>query len=54
LAAWGFDNLDIDVIVSFVETGKVASIHVLDKCGFSHICLGECHYGMLERYEIYR
>ncbi|HAU4213860.1 TPA: GNAT family N-acetyltransferase [Legionella pneumophila] len=54
LVAWGFDHLLIDTIVSFVETENSASKRVLEKCGFHHIGLKQCHYGMLERYEIYR
>ncbi|ANN97289.1 TPA: GNAT family N-acetyltransferase [Legionella pneumophila] len=54
LVAWGFDHLNIDTIVSFVETENSASKRVLEKCGFHHIGLKQCHYGMLERYEIYR
>ncbi len=54
LVAWGFEHLDIDTIVSFVETENVASSRVLEKSGFHHIALRECHYGVLERYEVRR
>ena len=31
-----------------------SDIYLLEKTGFSHLGLQECHYGVLERYEIYR
>ena len=54
LVAWGFNNLNIDTIVSFVVTENIASRRVLEKSGFHHIGLKKCHYGILERYEIHR
>lgn len=54
LVDWGFENLDIDTIVAFVETENIASKRVLKKCGFQFIVLGQCHYGHLERYEVYK
>jgi len=53
LVQWGFKNLDISTIVSFVETENMASRRVLDKCGFHHVGLKDCYYGLLERYEVY-
>jgi len=54
LVKWGFEHLNIDTIVAFVETENVASRRVLEKSGFHHIGLRECHYGILERYEVHR
>lgn len=54
LVAWGFKHLKIDMIVSFAKTENIASRRVLEKSGFHHVGLTQCHYGMLERYEIYR
>lgn len=54
LVTWGFKHLNLDTIVSFVETDNLASRRVLEKSGFHHIGLQKCYYGMLERYEIYK
>lgn len=54
LIKWGFQNLNVLKIVSFVETKNIASRRVLEKCGFHHIGLEKCYYGVLERYEIYK
>lgn len=54
LVLWGFQHLNIDTIVSFVETENLASRRVMKKSGFKHVGLKKCHYGILERYEIYR
>jgi [ribosomal protein S5]-alanine N-acetyltransferase len=54
LVKWGFEHLNVDTIVAFTKTENVASRRVLEKSGFHHVGLRECHYGMLERYEIHR
>ena len=54
LIDWGFKNLNIDTIVSFVETENIASRRVLEKCGFQLIGLEQCYYGLLGRYEIHQ
>ena len=54
LILWGFENIDIETIVAFTETDNKASRHVLDKSGFHHIGRKQCHYGLLERYEIHK
>ncbi|HEV2523832.1 MAG TPA: GNAT family N-acetyltransferase [Gammaproteobacteria bacterium] len=54
LVSWGFKHLNIDTIVSFVETENIASRRVLEKSGFHHVGFKKCHYGILERYEIYK
>jgi len=53
LIEWGFENIDIESIVSFVETENTASKRVLEKCGFQLKGLEDCYYGFLERHEIY-
>ncbi|MCC5792108.1 MAG: GNAT family N-acetyltransferase [Legionellaceae bacterium] len=54
LLDWGFKNLDIDTIVSFIVPENIASKRVLEKCGFQCIGLAQCAYGLLERYEAKR
>lgn len=55
LVTWGFKNLNINTIVSFVEPDNIASKRVLEKSGFKYIGFMKCHhYGMLDRYEICR
>lgn len=54
LAITTYSQRKINTLVSFVETENIASRRVLEKSGFHHIGISECHYGMLERYEINR
>lgn len=54
LIDWGFKHLNIDTIVSFVETENFASKRVLEKCGFQFIGLEQCYYGLLERYVVHK
>ncbi|GGI87785.1 GNAT family N-acetyltransferase [Legionella impletisoli] len=48
LVKWGFQHLDIDTIVSFVEPENIASKRVLEKCNFKFIGIEECYYGLFE------
>jgi [ribosomal protein S5]-alanine N-acetyltransferase len=54
LVAWGFEHIDLNTIVSFVESENIASQRVLEKSGFHPTGLKKCHYGILEHYEIHK
>lgn len=54
LVSWGFKNLNVEVIVAFVESENIPSRRVLEKCGFNHLGLKHCYYGELENYEVRR